>query len=40
MISRGLSRLGGSIAFDWNKKGLIVTLRMQKARLAGERPLS
>jgi two-component sensor histidine kinase len=36
MVTRGMSRqLGGSIAFDWSKEGLIVTLRMDRDRLAG-----
>jgi two-component sensor histidine kinase len=35
MVTRGMSRqLGGSIAFDWSKEGLIVTLRMDRDRLA------
>jgi two-component sensor histidine kinase len=35
MIKRGMSeQLGGSIAFDWSKEGLIVTLRMDQDRLA------
>jgi two-component sensor histidine kinase len=35
MVQRGVSdQLGGSIAFDWSKEGLIVTLRMDKDRLA------
>jgi hypothetical protein len=35
MVNRAMSRqLGGSIAFDWSKEGLIVTLRMDKDRLA------
>jgi two-component sensor histidine kinase len=36
MITRGMSdQLGGSLAFDWSKEGVIVTLRMNKDRLAG-----
>jgi hypothetical protein len=27
-------QLGGSIAFDWSKEGLIVTLRMRQDHLA------
>jgi two-component sensor histidine kinase len=35
MINRTVPRqLGGSIAFDWSKEGVIVTLRMNKVRLA------
>jgi len=35
MVKRGMSnQLGGSIGFDWPKEGLIVTLRMNKDRLA------
>jgi two-component sensor histidine kinase len=35
MVTRGMSRqFGGSIAFDWPKEGVIVTLRMKKDRLA------
>jgi two-component sensor histidine kinase len=34
MVTRGMSRqLDGSIAFDWPKEGVIVTLRMKKDRL-------
>jgi two-component sensor histidine kinase len=34
MVTRSMSRqLGGSIAFDWSKEGVIVTLRMRKDRL-------
>jgi hypothetical protein len=34
MINRTMSRqLGGSIAFDWSKEGVIVTLRMSKDSL-------
>lgn len=36
MVNRCMSdQLGGSIVFDWFKEGLIVTLRMNKERLAG-----
>jgi two-component sensor histidine kinase len=35
MVARSMSRqLGGSIAFDWSKEGLIVTLRMRQDHLA------
>jgi two-component sensor histidine kinase len=35
MANRAMSRqLGGSLEFDWSKEGLIVTLRMDKDRLA------
>jgi two-component sensor histidine kinase len=35
MVNRGMSsRLGGSIEFNWPKEGVIVTLRMNKDRLA------
>ena len=35
MVARSMSRqLGGSIAFDWSKEGVIITLRMKKDRLA------
>jgi two-component sensor histidine kinase len=35
LVNRSMSnRLGGSIAFNWAKEGLIVTLRMNKDRLA------
>ncbi len=35
MVRRGMSnQLDGSIGFDWPKEGLIVTLRMNKERLA------
>ena len=35
MVTRGMSgQLGGSIAFDWSKEGVIVTLRINKDRLA------
>jgi two-component sensor histidine kinase len=35
MVNLGMSRqLGGSIAYDWSKEGLIVTLRLKKDRLA------
>lgn len=35
MVNRAMSRhLSGSIAFNWSKEGLIVTLRMDKDRLA------
>jgi two-component sensor histidine kinase len=35
MVNRTMSgHLGGSIAFDWSKEGLIVTLRMKKERLS------
>ena len=35
MVKRGMSsQLGGSIAFDWSKQGVIVTLRMNRDRLA------
>jgi two-component sensor histidine kinase len=35
MVVRSMSQqLGGAIAFDWSKEGLIVTLRMRKDRLA------
>jgi len=27
-------QLGGSIAYDWQPKGVVITLRMAKARLA------
>jgi two-component sensor histidine kinase len=34
MVTRSMSRqLGGSIAIDWSKGGVIVTLRMRKDRL-------
>jgi len=36
MVNRGMSaQLGGSIAFEWSKEGVIVTLRIDKDRLAG-----
>jgi two-component sensor histidine kinase len=28
------AQLGGPISFDWSEEGLVVTLRMSKARLA------
>ena len=35
MVTRSMTgRLGGSIAFDWPKQGVIATLRMNKDRLA------
>ena len=35
MVNRGMSdQLGGSIAFDWSKEGVVVTLRMNKDRPA------
>ena len=35
LMSRSVSgQLGGSIAFDWQPEGVVVTLRMSKARLA------
>jgi two-component sensor histidine kinase len=35
LIKRGISgQLGGSIAFNWSKEGVIITLRMDKDRLA------
>jgi two-component sensor histidine kinase len=35
LVARTVSRhLGGSIAYDWSSEGLIVTLRLDKARLA------
>ena len=35
LVARTISRhLGGSIAHDWSSEGLIVTLRLDKARLA------
>jgi two-component sensor histidine kinase len=35
MVNLGMPRqLGGSIAYDWSKEGLIVTLRLKKDRLA------
>ena len=35
LINRGMSvNLGGSIEFHWSPEGVIVTLRMSKARLA------
>jgi two-component sensor histidine kinase len=35
LLRRGISgQLGGSIAFDWSKEGVIITLRMDKERLA------
>jgi two-component sensor histidine kinase len=35
LITRGMSgQLGGSIGFDWSKEGVIITLRMNKDRLA------
>lgn len=34
MAGRGMSGLGGSIVFDWAQAGLVVTLRMEKDRLA------
>jgi two-component sensor histidine kinase len=35
LLKRGISgQLGGSIAFDWSKEGVIITLRMDKDRLA------
>ena len=35
MIKRGISgQLGGSIAFDWSQEGVIITLQMDKDRLA------
>jgi two-component sensor histidine kinase len=35
MVNRAMSRqFGGSIAFDWSKEGLIVTLRIDRDRLA------
>jgi two-component sensor histidine kinase len=35
MVNRIMSgQLGGSIAFDWSKEGVIVTLRMKKERLS------
>jgi two-component sensor histidine kinase len=34
LVTRSISsQLGGSIAFDWPTEGVIVTLRMSKARL-------
>lgn len=36
MVSRSISaQLGGSIAYDWSKHGLIATVRMRQDRLAG-----
>jgi two-component sensor histidine kinase len=35
LVNRGMSRqLGGSISFNWTKEGVIITLRMNKDRLA------
>lgn len=35
MVTRGMARqLSGEIAFDWKESGLVVTLRIRKARLA------
>lgn len=34
LVTRGMSGLGGSIAFDWSKEGVIVTLRMDRNRIA------
>jgi two-component sensor histidine kinase len=35
LLKRGISgQLGGSIAFDWRKEGVIITMRMDKDRLA------
>ena len=35
LVSQSVSGpLGGSIAFDWPPEGVVVTLRMNKARLA------
>jgi two-component sensor histidine kinase len=34
LLKRGISgQLGGSIAFDWSKEGVVITLRMDKDRL-------
>jgi two-component sensor histidine kinase len=35
MVNRTMTRqFGGSIAFDWSKEGLIVTMRMSRDRIA------
>jgi two-component sensor histidine kinase len=35
LLDRSLGQqLGGSIAYDWQPRGAVVTLRMSKARLA------
>lgn len=35
LVHRSMAtQLGGTVAFDWSKEGVVVTLRMSKDRLA------
>jgi len=34
MISRAVQQLGGTLSYDWQPRGVVVTIAMERAKLA------